>query len=333
MSFLTLNGVEFPVASYEVDEIVVGDSGRALDGSPLETVRTRKTVIRGTTPPMTKAEADAWRGLLRGLGERVSFESDTYTDKGLAPSSSVGSPTIGGAGAGSVTLEGYFGGLEWTLPQSPKWTIICAAYRPSPAWRHFVLRSDGAGWTNAVVDPDASAWPSPLRIAGYNSNNGILRIETPAYNGANWAASTAVSGTYRDPGNATIDFGVFATFQAMTGGTTGATPPTWPGGYGDQVVDGTVTWQNVGVAFGAFRDLVWLPYEVPDSWVPGLYSLFTASSSESVWSETSPFLTVGGDLFEGEASGVVGTSRGVSFADSDGWQATGVSFDFEIRER
>jgi hypothetical protein len=70
-------------------------------------------------------------------------------------------------------------------------------------------------------------------------NQGPL-LSTPP--NAPWAANTTYGGTAEIiDGNNNIEIAT----QLMPG-TSGATQPTWPTGYGQTIVDGTVTWQNFG---------------------------------------------------------------------------------------
>jgi hypothetical protein len=319
MPYLALNGVDVPVlhGSPEEEEISIADRARALDGSVLEVYNGVKRRWRFRTIPLVASDAEAWRGLIRGDGDHITFASDTWSDKGVGPTQT-GGHSLGGGGAGTIAMSGYDASLSWAVGAASDWTIVCRAYRPAPGWRTFIKRSDGAQWIDGVRD-DAGA----LRIISFAS--GALRMESSAFGGADWAALTA-----KALGARTKVPAVFSSFQVTTAGTSGAGAPAWSGTYGATVTDGTVVWTNVGEDNAYAHDIAHFPFKVPDSWAASLTTNYTAN----YWS-TCPRLRGTGDLF---GSGVTVTvegrvlETGATPMMSSGWKSTAQSFAFELLE-
>lgn len=72
---------------------------------------------------------------------------------------------------------------------------------------------------------------------------GVTGAKASALRGAVWAASAAkaIGDKVRPVSGANTDL-----FEATVAGTTAAAEPAWPTGIGSTVVDGTVTWKNIG---------------------------------------------------------------------------------------
>ena len=89
MSFLTLDGIAWPVAKdkAEKDILEIGYYGTAIDGSFIGTRRNIKRQWKLTTPPLSPSDALALKNLLLGLGHHWSFDTSVYSDKGLTLSS------------------------------------------------------------------------------------------------------------------------------------------------------------------------------------------------------------------------------------------------------
>lgn len=91
----------------------------------------------------------------------------------------------------------------------------------------------------------------PDRVAAGAYESDI--VVTAGYAGVAWTSSTAKNARITSGGTAKpaaivvpTSGGNLNAFQCTVGGTTGATEPTWPGTLNATVVDGTVTWKNVG---------------------------------------------------------------------------------------
>ena len=85
MSFLTLNGwqIDTTKGGSRAPEII-GDSGRAFDGTMLRDRRVIKDRWQFETKELQANDANALIGMLLGMGDRWSFDAATmYSDKGL----------------------------------------------------------------------------------------------------------------------------------------------------------------------------------------------------------------------------------------------------------
>lgn len=87
MAFLQLNNITIPVQSMRQSTEEIGERQRSFSGKYGRDVRARKRSWEVTTTLLTRTEAAAIKGLVEGLGDQWRFEEDTYSDKGLASSS------------------------------------------------------------------------------------------------------------------------------------------------------------------------------------------------------------------------------------------------------
>lgn len=160
MAFLTLNGVEIPVLDGNASRsrVLIGERGRAFDGTFRSSVRARKRQWSLATPVVTKAEADAIVGLVEGQGHHWSFDADLYSDKGL-----VG--TGAGASVGTTSPSPKFGAgrlgittgntATFALSLGGAWTVMVWQW-DGAAWDHYVVTSAGHKWVNGIRNDAAT---------------------------------------------------------------------------------------------------------------------------------------------------------------------------------
>lgn len=162
MAFLSINGIEFPVAhgSYSETPREIGDTRTAFDGTLRKTRRAVKRDVQFESVPMSSADALAWDYLIRGIGEYWAFDSTLYGSKGSYYSS------VSGVVAASTTYHKYGAGcLQLTSPASityapsgasSTWTV-CVWRQPSVGtWVHYVIDSSGRKWVDGVRNDAAS---------------------------------------------------------------------------------------------------------------------------------------------------------------------------------
>lgn len=100
--------------------------------------------------------------------------------------------------------------------------------------------------------------------AGYTAGGVALASKTITYVAANsataWAASTAYA--VGDVVRPTVATG--HCYRCIVAGTSGATEPTWPTVNGQNVTDGTVTWDEIGAGYVVIdaADTIWNPVTV-----------------------------------------------------------------------
>jgi hypothetical protein len=329
VAFLTLNGVDVPVATggAERTRVYVGGHGaRGLAGGYLRTQRADKREWTFTTTPLPVSEVPAWEGLIRGAGHHWPFDSNAISDRGLAPE--LGVHTV--YSTGSMTNAGNYGmasgysgttaRLEWYVGQTPAWSIITVAYQAG--WWRWVKRSDGALFRTGVVESART-----LDTLGYDATTGRLWQRAWIEGGSAWAATQAVALGGMTLGNVS---GQDRAFKCVTAGTTGGTLPTWNATLLSTVTDGTVTWQNVADSGGAGHvgDLTLVPYLVPDAWVPGIYAFHLSRP----WTAL-PRLAATGTFAPAEVTvrGEVVEAESVRWQQSGVWQS-GERLTFTLRE-
>lgn len=272
MPALALNGITIPLTEWEeLESNRLGARSRGTSGRLEASDRRirRKRRWRGVTQVLPREEATAWRGLIGGLGDHWTFDSNANSVRGRVPASS--NLLVVPAGPGSLANHSYyanFGGTDfpylgratWIVPPVPEWTLIFSAYRPGPGWRRWVKRNDGAQW----YATSSSSWvrndAADLRILGLDAD-GTLWFQAAAYGGAAWVANKSYA-----VGDRTV--GSTWAHEVITAGTSGGAAPTWATTYEGQTTDNTVVWKAVGDSGGNGHvgDLAWLPYKVPDSW-------------------------------------------------------------------
>lgn len=334
MPYLTLNGIDVPVAADSSPTLSIkrqGSASRSYGGQHRLGYGARRREWKLRTVPLPQPEAEALRALIDGKALAWQFEGSPNSDSGLAPTPSSTTPSYSstaGARPGSLALyagvSGYTGRVTFNLPRSTDWTLLDHAYLPSPAWHSRVIRSDGARWLrpagggSALVRDDAmDVWHQQ-----YDAATGQLTLSSPTYGGAAWAAgqARALGSTYTSGNSA---------YRVTVAGTTGTVAPAWSSTHGATITDGTVTWRNVGFFSTHHAMLAWLPFKVPDTWV-GPLTLWLNSNNTfaSPWLLATgtftpePWLRLVGESGEGELSEFV----------QNGSRVVGEAFDFVLRE-
>lgn len=167
--FLNVNGFAVPVALDSLKRPAAEELGtreRMLDGSLYSHRSAKKRRLECELPPMTEAEAlEAYEGLLRGDGHVWSFDASLYSSKGLGPNAGYAASQSGSGGkySGKLTLNATNGTIAFPAQLGARWTVMVWRHEGG-AWRHYVIRSDGAKWVNGVRNDIAST--SWLSMAG-----------------------------------------------------------------------------------------------------------------------------------------------------------------------
>lgn len=177
-NFLTVNGLAVPVSlnSFEEGEPeVIGASERAANGGLVESVIATKRAAAFKTTPQLASVAEAWSQLLRGEGERWSFDSNLYGSKGTPPSSATGlAVTAAGIGpkhgAGYLAISSTYNfavaGAYSTSYSALLWRI------ESSAWHHYFVTFDG---TTQTRYRDGSAYGSAI-TSWFNASAGTITL-------------------------------------------------------------------------------------------------------------------------------------------------------------
>lgn len=177
-NFLTVNGLAVPVAlnSFEEGEPeVIGASERAANGGLVESLVATKRAAAFKTTPQLASVAEAWNQLLRGEGERWSFDSNLYGSKGTPPSSATGL-TISSGGIGPKHGAGY-------LAISSTYSFaVAAAY--STSYSAVLWRNESSAWVHYVVIFDGTTqtrWRNGLShgssiTAWFNASGGTITL-------------------------------------------------------------------------------------------------------------------------------------------------------------
>lgn len=164
MALLNVNGIPIPIKPETLSESFeeIGGRERAYDGTLRISRQARKTNLSFETPVLTTLEAEAWNGLLSGLGHYWSFDSNNYSSKGLGHSSGTALRATSNPLSGAGHLE-FSGAQTRTWAQAglgTRWTV--SLWRDSSgapggaAYAHYVVRSDGAKWVDGVRNDAAS---------------------------------------------------------------------------------------------------------------------------------------------------------------------------------
>lgn len=309
MPALKICGVTVPLAVRATRKrpIEVADWDRAFDGTPRGVIRTSKRSFEGSLVYKSQSDAYAFEQLIKGEGHALSFDSDLYTSKGLAPSASTlatVSTTQKRHGAKGLYLQGTAGTATVTWPTAylTDWTIILWHYDwDGASFEHWIFRSSSITGLTRYKNglPETVFNPTPW-CPTYSSGTGNLSFASPGNGSVAWAALTAkalnavVKPLAADPPPG-------YRFKVTTAGTTGAAEPTWPTTLGDTVVDGTVTWTNIGAADQYIDDAVILPFAVPTSWPVAMFPEHDLAAWPSL-----PRVRADGDLIRGGAINVLG---------------------------
>jgi hypothetical protein len=155
MPFLTVNGLAASVAEDSMKETPrdIGSTETAFDGTLRKSRQSTKTDLEYETPPMSSADALAWRGLLTGKGEVWSFDSSLYGSKGLGPSASTAA-TVSAAqskfGGSSLRLVGTTGTITYPVSIPVAFTVMYWNKINAAAWKHSIFASDGSSFENGI---------------------------------------------------------------------------------------------------------------------------------------------------------------------------------------
>lgn len=165
-NFLTLNGIDIPVAADQAGRqlLEIGGRSRALDGTYRSSRRATKQELAFTTPPLALADALAYAGLIQGDGHVWTFDS-VYSSKGLVNATLVGTavialpatPKFGTA----LKLSGasVASSVSWVTPTASAWTWFgWRSTNDGTAWNHHIVRSDSTKFLNGVTSVAATSW-------------------------------------------------------------------------------------------------------------------------------------------------------------------------------
>lgn len=289
MSFLLLNSIPFPASlgSFAEQNREIGNTGPAYSGALR---KSRLAVKRDCTFESTllqKADAAAWDGMIRGLPDVWSFESNLYSSKGTAPVagySAVVGVTTTHLGNGRAEISTY---LNYPVSFPTAWTLsVWRISQDGASYDHYVIYSNGAVYKNNVASVPVG-WMTIIA--------NVLSFACPGYFTVPWAANTAkVIGNIVRP---TVSNDRY--YIATTNGTTHlTTEPVWPTTINATIVDNGVTWRCEGLYKLYLDEVVFFPFEIPTGWVPYLYGSSLAFGN-------SPKLVLTGDAL------LAGTTRSV----------------------
>lgn len=161
-SFLRLNGIVVPVfhQGAQAQKAPVGPFRRSVNGTGSIPNRIRKGLWRFDTTPRTAADALAFRELVAGSGQVLSFDAQTYyTSTGQAPNSvAVGwSFTTSGPKYGAACAQWTTGNAVWAFfSSSSPWTLAWWLNQSAAGWHHYVQNSAGTKWIDGVLAPGGS---------------------------------------------------------------------------------------------------------------------------------------------------------------------------------
>lgn len=187
MAFMRINGVTVPVdvGSAGEEPQLVEDAQRTEGASLLVDRRAEKGKWNFDVIFKNAANATAWRKFIHGEGQYLSFDTSLYSSKGLAPSASVGGPTIGAAaplpwlGAGRVrVVSSLSGSITYTALRpgaTDGWTVAVARNVNNVSWIHYIVNSLGQKWGDgARNDVLGTAWLTVSTV------NGTVKLDADA---------------------------------------------------------------------------------------------------------------------------------------------------------
>lgn len=171
MPWATLRGFTLPVkrGSWRRRDLPLGEETVSIMGSTLTTRHAEREAFSGETTMLTAVERDAYRGLIKGLGEIWLWSSTfgRYSSKGTAASST---PT--------ATTGGVFDGTGYRTVASGAWLDLSRSMTRRwwvEVWRDESLAVDGGGvspmgpdgWHHYVIsgsgDTDGNPDPADVR--------------------------------------------------------------------------------------------------------------------------------------------------------------------------
>lgn len=166
MSFLTVFGLDVPIAAGSFAESVeeVGEGKRAYDGTLRLSRHTGKRLFDFSLVPLEFQEAEAWAGLLRGLGEAWNYDSNhLYGSKGTGPSSSSGATVNAAAaftGGYGLRLAATTGSIVYPVSYPRGATVLLRRDAASDdTWSHYCVDSTGRKWVaGSRNDAASTSW-------------------------------------------------------------------------------------------------------------------------------------------------------------------------------
>lgn len=296
--FLDINGIAVSVAdgSFTDSPVDIGDRDRAVDGSLIQTRVTLKQKYGWTTTPMDATTAYAWKALINGYGQHWSFDSSTFSGKGLGPTG-VASLYQAGVTAGKygnclqVGASPYGTNAVWQV--QPTGLDALGGLTANNTWMGWILAQDGSTWNHYIVTDTANVKAfyknGVLAAADADTNCVSVNAAIATINGYGYVQNSNVAlpawqATHSFAANALIQptaghaNGRFYKCTAGGGGNSGGTEPTWPTVTGNTVTDGALTWTDQGLSSLFVDDFVLYPFPVPAAWIS---SLFTFCSGQA----------------------------------------------------
>lgn len=179
-NFLTVNGLVVPVAlnSFEEGEPeVIGASERAASGGLVESLVATKRAAAFKTTPQLASVAEAWNQLLRGEGERWSFDADLYGSKGSTTTTTTGiARSTVYKKHGAASLDVSFSNT-FTLPgsYSSHYSVLVWKY-DAGAWNHYAISYNGA----QTVYRNGANYGSSI-ASWFSASGGTITITGPDY--------------------------------------------------------------------------------------------------------------------------------------------------------
>lgn len=183
MGKLHICGFQIPVArdSGELESGQLGEPPRAIDGSPAGGIFYDVEGGSYATPRISLTEALAIQNLCRGAnGSRWSCDNTVYSSSGLAM---IDTPTFqsGTKKFGSEAIQIASGGGAGDIEVATVITSTVTAYTVAGwckdgagDWTHYILRSDGAKWVDAVRNDSATlpfSVPASVWILDQDASN------------------------------------------------------------------------------------------------------------------------------------------------------------------
>jgi hypothetical protein len=178
--YLTLNGVTVPVVQDGASRstLYLGGAGeRAFSGALRRSTRARKREWRFRTGPLVQSEAVAFAGLIEGAGHHWSFDVDTWSSRGLAPSAGSASIVSGGKHGAYCTPPS---GVLLTYPTALGVDFSVLAWKRNAVWDNHTLifQNDvGNGYFHGNTTPTATGLAPASGWAGISRDtSGRLRL-------------------------------------------------------------------------------------------------------------------------------------------------------------
>lgn len=303
MAVLVINGITLDpyvaLGSLRREPVIIGERRAAFGGGVRDDVIEVKERWAGRTIPVKEEILEGFSGLISGDALSLTFD-DLYSAQGDPVAVAYDAATVAGGKYGTC--------LE--TESAPRWDVrnaIINGFREVPiytyfGWRRelegsamnwFLYRPSGASvsWKNGspvvydVFQPARHDW---VGLDGAGS----MYFHSPVASTSAWTPSTAksVGNRIRPTTYPTSPNG----FRCTVAGTTGTTEPDWASVPLDgSITDGSVTWKNAGAGKHRVDDFIYVPYGMPDDWIPHIYSEHVKRSLAQDWHR----LRVEGDFF------------------------------------